>query len=114
MFNLSLLKVLETQPHQVDVNGNVTQTLNGVFILFSDELIEILRAGLTQAEKTELAAWVNRYTAAQCAAWNVPVWAGNDTAVYARVPASIWNDPLASPPPKVRRFFQHLWREAND
>lgn len=118
MFNKSLLKVLDTAPRRgttppnPDGTGGVKQTLNGVFILFSDELVAILKAGLTQAQKDELQQWVNRYTEAQCAEWHVPVWAGNDSAVYCRVPAATWNDPTTTPPVKVRNYFQHLWRAA--
>lgn len=117
-FNTSLLKVLDTQPWRwttqpnPDGTGGVKQTLDGVFILFSDELVAILKAGLTQAQKDELETWVNRYTAAQCATWHVPVWAGSSSAVYCRVPAAIWNNPTTTPPLKVRQYFQSLWRAA--
>lgn len=122
-FNRSLLQVLDYRPWRwttaptYDANGNVItpgvkQELNGVFILFSDELVAILKEGLTQAEKDELQQWVNVYTEAQCAMWNVPVWAGNDRAVYCRVPAAVWSDPATDTPAKVKRFFASLWREA--
>jgi hypothetical protein len=117
-FDTSLVKVLDQQPWRwttppnPDGTGGVKQTLNGVFILFSDELVAILKAGLTQVQKDELQTWVNQYTEAQCADWHVPVWAGNDKAVYCRVPAAIWNDPTTAPPQKVKDYFQSLWRAA--
>lgn len=117
-FNRSLLKVLDQQPWRwttppdAQGNGGVSQTLNGVFILFSDELVAILKAGLSQAEKDELQTWVNQYTKAQCAEWHVPVWSGNDRAVYCRVPNAIWSDSATNPPAKVRNYFQSLWEAA--
>ena len=119
-FNRSLLSVLPyrpwrwTTPPNPDGTGGVKQELNGVFILFSDELVQILKEGLTQAEKDELQTWVNRYTEAQCAEWHVPLWAGTNAAVYCRVPAAIWSDPSTTPPLKVRRYFQSLWRAATN
>ena len=122
-FNRSLLHVLPykpwrwTTPPTYNPDGSVNtpgvkQELNGVFILFSDELVTILKEGLTAIEKAELDGYVNRYTEAQCAMWNVPVWAGQDSAVYCRVPAAVWNDPTTPPPAKVKRFFAKLWQEA--
>lgn len=114
MFNRSLLKVIDYQPYRTDAQGNVVQTLNGVFILLSQELVDILKEGLTADEKTELQDYVLVRTEAQCAEWHVPVWAGNDSAVYVRVPASVWNDPTTRPPAKVRRFFSRVYQEATD
>ncbi len=119
MFNLSVLEVLGTQPWRwttqpdVEGNGGVKQTLSGVFILMSDEIVAYLRATMTQAEKDEVAPWVNRYSEAQCNEWHVPVWAGQDSAVYWRIPAAIWNDPAAPPPQKVKTYFRELFREGN-
>ena len=118
-FNRSLLSVLPYQPWRwttppnPDGTGGVKQTLNGVFILFSDELVAMLKANLTQAQKDELESWVNRYSEAQCAEWHVPVWAGQGSAVYCRVPAAVWSAPATAPPAKVKQYFQSLWREAN-
>lgn len=119
-FDLSLLRVLPhkpwrwTIPPNEDGTGGTKQELNGVFILFSDELVAILKEGLTQVQKDELQQWVSRYTQEQCAEWNVPVWAGQDSAVYLRVPAVIWDDPTQPPPNKVKQYFQWLWTEATN
>jgi hypothetical protein len=116
-FNRSLLKVIEerpwrwTTPPNPDGTGGVKQTLDGVFILLSDELVEWMKANLTQAQKDELQGWVNRYTEAQCATWHVPVWAGQTSAVFLRVPAAVWNDPTGAPPQKVKTYFRELFRE---
>lgn len=120
MFNRSLLKVLTTQPWRYttqptynpdgsEATPGVKQFLDGVFILFSDELVTLLKTTLSAAEKTELQTWVNQYTEAQCALWHVPVWAGNASAVYARIPAAVWNDPTVAPPAKVKQYFSTLW-----
>jgi hypothetical protein len=87
-FDRSQIRILDTAPFKwatppsMGVAGVKGQTLDGVFILMSDELVTSLRETMTAAEKTEVAPWVNRYTAEQCALWNVPVWAGQDSAVY--------------------------------
>ena len=124
MFDRSLLQVIGYQPWRwttpptydpithAELTPGIRQTLGGVFILFSDELVAILKAGLTQAQKDELQNWVNQYTEAECAEWHVPVWAGDNKAVYCRVPAAIWNDPTTAPPLKVRNYFQALWKAA--
>ena len=115
MFNPSLLKVLNYRPWRwVDKALGTKQELQGVFILFSNELVTLLKAGLTQAEKDEFQTWVNIYTEAQCAEWHVPVWAGDNQAVYCRVPASVWNDPTTTPPLIVRQRMKHLWQVATN
>lgn len=107
-----------TTPPTYDGSGNVTdpgvtQQLNGVFILLSERLVALLKEELTQAEKNELDGYVNRYSSEQCAEWHVPVWAGEDSAVYCRVPAAVWSDPETQPPAKVRKFFRRLWRSVS-
>lgn len=116
-FDLSQLKVLEVQPWRwttlPDANGNggVKQTLNGVFVMMSDELVTMLRSTMTQAEKDEVAPWVNRYTEAQCATWNVPLWSGQTSAVYWRIPATVWASPADPVPLKVKAYFRELFRD---
>jgi hypothetical protein len=90
----------------------VQQQADGVFILFSDALVETLRANLTQVQKDELSQWVDRRTEEQCAEWHVPVWAGQSSGVFLRIPAAVWNDPTGTPPSKVRNYLQFLWRAA--
>jgi len=122
-FNRSLLQVLDYKPWRWTIeptynpDGSILtpgtkQELDGVFIMLSDELVTILKNGLTQAQKDELEGWVNRYSMAQLALWHAPCWAGQNSAVYLRVPASVWNDPTTAPPPKVKAYLQALWREA--
>ena len=123
-FNRSLAQRLRyrpwryTTPPTYDAQGNETspgvrQELNGVFILLSDELIEMLAStdALTAAEKQQLRDMAHRVTVEEAGEWHVPVWAGQDSAVYIRVPAAVWNTPDGTPPAKVKKFFQNLWRE---
>lgn len=114
MFDRSLAKRLRSRPYQTDAAGNVTQTLNGVFILLSDELIEMLAStdALTVTEKQQLRGMAYRVTAEQAGVWHVPVWAGQESAVCLRIPASVWDNPDGEPPAKVKKFFQQLWQEA--
>lgn len=121
MFNRSLLQLIPyrpwrwTTPPNPDGTGGTKGYLQGVFILLSDELVEILATNLTQAEKDELRAWIHRVTMEQAAEWHVPVWAGNTNgAVFIRVPAAVWNDPTGEPPAKVKRYFAHLWRAVSE
>ena len=126
-FNLSQLKVLgrhgterpwRWNPAPVYGNGplnpptvaGVPQQANGVFILLNDDIVNMLKTTLTTAEKAELVGWFDRRTEAQCALWNVPVWAGDNSAVFIRVPAVEWDDPTTAPPLKVRQYFAALWR----
>lgn len=123
-FNRSLLKVLgrdgserpwryTTQPtYNPDgsiLTPGVTQQANGVFILLNDDIVNMLKLTLTTAEKAELVGWFDRRTEAQCAIWHVPVWAGDSSAVFIRVPAAIWDDPTTVPPLKVRQYFAVLF-----
>ena len=118
MFNPSLLHRIPyrpwrwTTPPNPDGTGGTKGYLQGVFILLSDELIEYLAANLTQAEKDELRQWAHRVTADEAGEWHVPIWAGNSSAVFIRVPATVWNDPEGTPPAKVKRYFANLYREA--
>ncbi len=123
MFNRSLLNPLEYRPWRYttpptynpdgsEATAGVKQTMNGVFILLSPELVAILKANLTQAEKDEIDAWVYPVTEEQAALWHVPVWAGQASATYFRIPAAVWNDPTGAPPATVKRYFADLWREA--
>lgn len=123
MFDRSQVKVIGrhgdarpwrwTTPPNADGTGGVKSApLDGVFILLSDALVDALRASLGQAAKDELTAWIDRRTEAQCATWHVPVWAGQSSAVFLRVPAAVWNDPAGEPPEKVKQYLQHLWRAA--
>lgn len=116
MFNRSLLKVLDQRPWRWNPpDQEVTkQTLNGVFILLSDTLIDLLSDNLTETQKEELKSWGYRVTLEEAGEWHVPVWAGEYKAVYIRVPNSIWSDPTAPVPQKVKNYFQHLWREIQD
>ena len=119
MFNASLLHRIPyrpwrwTTPPNPDGTGGTKGYLQGVFILLSDELIEWLAANLTQAQKDELRQWAHRVTAEEAGEWHVPIWAGNSSAVFIRVPAATWNDPEGAPPAKVKQYFQSLWREAS-
>ena len=123
MFNPSFLQLIPyrpwrwTTPPAYNPDGSEAAAgtkgyLQGVFILLSDELIEYLAANLTQAEKDELRQWAHRVTAAEAGEWHVPIWAGNTSAVFIRVPAATWNDPEGTPPAKVKRYFANLYREA--
>lgn len=123
MFNLSLLKPLDYRPWRytteptynpdgTEATPGVKQTTTGVFILLSPELVVLLKANLTPAEKAEIDAWVYPATEAQAALWHIPVWAGETSAVYFHIPSTVWNDPLAAPPAKVKQYFADLWREA--
>lgn len=122
MFNRSLLQRIRFRPWRwatpptynpdgSEATPGTRQELDGVFILISDELIELLAASLSAADATALRSYAYRVTAAQAGEWHVPVWAGQDSAVFVRVPAAVWNDPAATPPLRVRQFFQHLYRE---
>lgn len=107
-------------PMQPPTVPGTKQTLNGVFILVSETLVNILKAGLTQAQKDELQQWVTVLNTEdpdplkQPQTWHVPVWAGQQEAFYVRVPNSIWSDPTTNPPAKVKNYFQNLWREATN
>lgn len=119
-FNLSLLKVLDTQPWRYTTQPTynpdgsvlipgVKQTLDGVFVLLDDAIVTSLRTTMTAAEKTEVAPWVNRYTEAQAATWNAPMWAGQTSAVYWRIPATVWASPGDPVPAKVKAYFRELF-----
>lgn len=104
-----------TTPPAGDGTGGVKEDIpgGGVFILLSPKLVEQLKQNLTAAERNELQTYVYPVTQAQAATWHVPVWAGETNAVYLRIPAAVWNNPTGTPPAKVKRFFQWLWREAS-
>ena len=111
-FILSQLKVIEerpwrwTTPPNPDGTGGVKSApLDGVFILLSDELVAWMKQNLTQTQKDEIDGWIDRRTEAQCATWHVPVWAGQSSAVFLRVPAATWDDPTGPPPLKVKKLF---------
>lgn len=87
----------------------VKQTPDGVFILLSDEIVTSLRATMTQAEKDEVLPWIDRKTEAQAALWHAPMWAGQASAVYWRIPAVVWDDPTGAVPLKVRNYFRELF-----
>lgn len=89
--------------------AGVKQTPNGVFVLLSDEIVDRLRTTMTQAEKDEVAPWVDRKTEAQAAMWHAPMWAGQISAVYWRIPATVWDDPTGPVPLKVRNYFRELF-----
>ena len=122
MFNPSVLKLITVAPWRyatqptyapdgTELTPGVTQTLPGVFVMIDDSLIATLRAKLPAASKTELDGWVYRVTAAQAAEYNVPMWAGDTSAVFIRVPAATWSNPATVPPAKIKLFFSNLWRE---
>lgn len=113
-FNRSLVQRLRYQPFKTDADGNVTQTLDGVFILLSRELVDMLKENLSDTVKAQLESYVYPVTAEQAGLWHVPVWAGEDHAVYLRVPATLWSDPTTDPPAKVKAIFQKLWQDATD
>jgi hypothetical protein len=101
-----------TTPPNPDGTGGVKSApLDGVFILLSDELVQRLKTGLSQAQKDELQTWVDLRTEAHCATWHVPLWAGETSGYFLRVPAAVWNDPSSEPPAKVKTYLQHLWQE---
>lgn len=112
-FNRSLLHPLPYRPYRTDAQGNVVQTLDGVFILFSRPLAEWMKENLTQAQKDEIEGWIYQVTEAQAAIWHVPVWAGRNAGFYLRVPAALWNDPAVAPPQKVKDYLRTLWSEAS-
>jgi len=100
-------------PDGTEATPGVKQTIDGVFILLSDALVDKLALTLTAAQQTELRSFFYRPTMADCALWHIPVWAGDtDGAVFIRVPAAVWNDPATAPPAKVKAFFQYLWLAA--
>lgn len=122
-FDRSLLKVLDAQPWRYttqptyDADGNMTdpgvkQTLDGVFVLCSPDLVSMFKDGLTAAQKTTIDGYVFNVTADQAGDWHVPVWAGEASAVYLRIPATLWSDPATPPPAKVKAIFKQLWQEA--
>jgi hypothetical protein len=99
-------------PDGSEATPGVKQTLNGVFILLSPELVDRLKTELTAAQKDELQSYVHPLTVAEAGEWHVPVWAGEQQAHYIRVPAAIWNDPSTPPPARVKQLFRWLWRES--
>ncbi len=123
MFDRSQILVIDERPWRyttpptydaagVELTPGVKQTLSGVFVLISDELVDLLADALTPAQRTELRGWIYRVTEAEAATWNVPLWAGQSSAIFLRIPAAIWNDPATNPPAKVKAYFQQLYREA--
>lgn len=123
MFDQSLCQKLPYSPWRYttqptyDANGNmtdpgVTQTLDGVFIMLSRALVDMLKANLSAADQATLEGYVYNVTADQAGMWHVPVWAGDDHAVYIRVPATVWSDPTTDAPAKVKAYFQRLWQDA--
>ncbi len=97
-------------PMQPPTVAGVRQEANGVFILLSDELVQMMKDGLTQAQKDQIDGWVDRRNEASCAEWHVPVWAGQDSAVFIRIPAATWDDPTGVPPLIVRTRLKALWQ----
>lgn len=125
MFNPSLAQRIRYRPWRYtipptyapdgsELTPGVKQTLQGVFILLSDELIALLAANLNQADADKLRSYAHRVTAEEAAEWHVPMWAGQESAVFIRVPAAVWNDPTAAPPAAVKQYFQHLWQEVSE
>lgn len=107
MFNLSLLKPLDYRPWRYD-GADLQSGQDGSdsrrqanddrrFYPVIPELVVLLKANLTPAEKAEIDAWVYPATEAQAALWHIPVWAGETSAVYFHIPSTVWNDPLAAP-----------------
>lgn len=125
-FDPSQLKVLDQQPWRwttqpaADGTGGVKQTLGGVFILLSDDIVTYMRATMTAAEKTEIAPWVERVSTesplpaghTDAGLWHVPMWAGETRAVVLHFPASIWASPTDPVPLKIKTYFRALFREA--
>lgn len=111
-FDLSQLHVLPFRPWRwTDETETVKQELNGVWILLSSRIVDRLAKAMTATQKDELRSWLFRVTEDEAAEWHAPVWAGQEDAVYLRIPAAIWNDPTTVPPAKVRNYFQQLWKE---
>lgn len=95
----------------VIVTPGVSQELNGVFILLSDEIVELLANSLTTEQKDELRGWIYRVNVAEATEWHVPLWAGETKGIFLRIPAAVWNNPAGTPPAKVKNYLQNLWRE---
>ena len=91
------------------VPGVKSAPLDGAFILLDDATITFLRNKLTAAEKLEIDGWIDRRTEAQCATWHVPVWSGQSSAVYLRIPASEMATPSSPTSAKVIRYFDVLY-----
>lgn len=138
-FNRSMLKVLgrdgsarpwrwTTEP----VYGNgpmnpptvagVKEIMQGVMILASDEILAFIRNGLTAPQQTAVEGWKRRVKANPTVAekadgwldaveWHIPLWAGQDDALYILIPQAVWNTPVAVPPALVKSRFKNLWSE---
>lgn len=95
--------------------AGVKQTPGGVFILLSDEIVAYMRETMTQAQKDQIAPWVERYSIDDAdplkrpQTWNVSLWAGTTSGVVLHIPNSVWSDPTTTPPLNVRNFFRALW-----
>ena len=115
-FNRSLAQRIRYRPWRwTDETETTKQELNGVFILLSDELVEMLANSdeLTDTQKQQLRDMAHRVTVEEAGEWHVPVWAGQDKATYLRIPATHWNDPTSAPPAAVKKFFRRIWNEVS-
>ncbi|HXH29505.1 MAG TPA: hypothetical protein VNJ01_01715, partial [Bacteriovoracaceae bacterium] len=100
-----------TQPNP-DGTGGVTETTPSVLVRIDEALRSDLRAKLTTtAQRTAFDSYVYLMTEAQCAEWHVPMWAGETSAVFIRVPNAVWSSWNVPPPAQVKTFFAQLYRE---
>ncbi len=121
-FNASLTELIKyapwrytTQPTYsgtTELTPGIKETMPAVLVRLDPALMTELRALLTtNAQRTTFDSYNYPMTAAECAEWHVPLWAGETSAVFIRVPNAAWASPNAVPPAQVKTFFNYLWRE---
>ena len=100
-----------TQPNP-DGTGGVKENMAAVLVRIDPALRDMLRAKLTtNAQRTTFDSYVYPMTEAQCAEWHVPLWSGETSALFMRVPNTVWSSWDVPPPAQVKLFFSQLWRE---
>ncbi len=111
-FNASITELIRYVPYKTDAAGNVTETMPAVLVRIDEPLLAEIRALLTtNTQRTQFDSWTRRWTDAQCAEWNVPVWAGETSATFLAIPNTIWSRWDAAVPATVKTRFGRLYRE---
>ncbi len=90
----------------------VKENMAAVLVRIDPALRDMLRAKLTtNTQRTAFDGYVYPMTEAQCAEWHVPLWSGETSAVFIRVPTAVWAKWDVPPPAQIKTFFAHLYRE---
>jgi len=99
-------------PDGSELTPGVKENMAAVLVRIDPALRDMLRAKLTtNAQRTTFDSYVYPMTDVQCAEWHVPLWSGETSALFMRVPTAVWSSWSVPPPAQVKLFFSQLWRE---